>query len=173
MIHRDRRWIMRFDLSDEEWTLLELLVPNSRKSACASDRRIRIGDVSPCAMTNSTGTSSSPRPSSVLSSGSNYEPRPKTPRFSTQHLCQACNHRRVAGTATSHALCIMPHRVTFENMGHDNAVNPGELQCIRHLPKQRNTPRNSIFLCSFHGSAYILLLEYHGAGKAYQHCLTR
>ena len=76
MIHRDRRWIMRFDLSDEEWTLLELLVPNSRKSARAGDLRIRNGGVSPCATTNPTETSSSPQPSLVLSSGSIYEPRP-------------------------------------------------------------------------------------------------
>ncbi|HEY5047025.1 MAG TPA: transposase [Rhizomicrobium sp.] len=31
---------MRFNLSDEEWTLLEPLMPASRKSARADDRRI-------------------------------------------------------------------------------------------------------------------------------------
>src|SRR3981081_836119 len=31
---------MRFDLSDEEWTLLEPLMPKSRKSARADDRKI-------------------------------------------------------------------------------------------------------------------------------------
>ena len=31
---------MRFDLSDEEWTLLEPLLPNSRKSARVDDRKI-------------------------------------------------------------------------------------------------------------------------------------
>jgi len=31
---------MRFDLSDEEWALLEPLMPKSRKSARADDRRI-------------------------------------------------------------------------------------------------------------------------------------
>src|SRR5208337_3493284 len=40
MIHRGRRWIMRFDLSDEEWALLEPLLPKSRKSARADDRKI-------------------------------------------------------------------------------------------------------------------------------------
>src|SRR6266481_3456465 len=33
MIHRARRWVMRFDLSDEDWALLEPLLPKSRKSA--------------------------------------------------------------------------------------------------------------------------------------------
>ena len=40
MIHREWRWIMRFDLSDEEWALLEPLMPKARKSARADDRRI-------------------------------------------------------------------------------------------------------------------------------------
>src|SRR3974377_97220 len=40
MIHRTRRWIMRFDLSDEEWVLLEPLLPKSRKSARVDDRKI-------------------------------------------------------------------------------------------------------------------------------------
>ncbi|HUI94001.1 MAG TPA: IS5 family transposase [Chitinivibrionales bacterium] len=40
MIHRARRWIMRFDLSDEEWALLEPLLPKSRKSARVDDRKI-------------------------------------------------------------------------------------------------------------------------------------
>src|SRR5665213_20653 len=40
MIHRARRWIMRFDLSDEEWALLEPLQPKSRKSARVDDRKI-------------------------------------------------------------------------------------------------------------------------------------
>src|SRR5277367_4925249 len=31
---------MRFDLSDEEWTLLEPLMPKSRKSVRADDRKI-------------------------------------------------------------------------------------------------------------------------------------
>ncbi len=31
---------MRFDLSDEEWALLEGLMPKSRKSARADDRKI-------------------------------------------------------------------------------------------------------------------------------------
>ncbi len=31
---------MRFDLSDEEWDLLEPLMPKSRKSACQDDRKI-------------------------------------------------------------------------------------------------------------------------------------
>jgi len=31
---------MRFDLSDEEWTLLEPLMPRSRKSARADDRKV-------------------------------------------------------------------------------------------------------------------------------------
>ncbi len=34
------RWIMRFDLSDDEWALLEPLMPKSRKSARADDRKI-------------------------------------------------------------------------------------------------------------------------------------
>lgn len=33
MIHRARRWVMRFDLSDEDWALLEPLLPKSRWSA--------------------------------------------------------------------------------------------------------------------------------------------
>src|SRR5471032_1787590 len=40
VIHRCRRWIMRFDLSDEDWALLEPLMPQARKSARADDRRI-------------------------------------------------------------------------------------------------------------------------------------
>src|SRR4029077_5084832 len=40
MIHRARRWIMRFDLSDDEWALFEPLMPKSRKSARADDRTI-------------------------------------------------------------------------------------------------------------------------------------
>src|SRR3972149_8920279 len=40
MIHRARRWVMRFDLSDEEWALLEPLLPKSRKSARVDDRKI-------------------------------------------------------------------------------------------------------------------------------------
>src|ERR1700745_3997895 len=40
MIHRARRWVMRFDLSDDEWALLEPLMPKSRKSARADDRKI-------------------------------------------------------------------------------------------------------------------------------------
>jgi transposase len=31
MIHRARRWVMRFHLSDEDWALLEPLLPKSRK----------------------------------------------------------------------------------------------------------------------------------------------
>ncbi len=31
---------MRFDLSDDEWALLEALMPKSRKSARADDRKI-------------------------------------------------------------------------------------------------------------------------------------
>ena len=31
---------MRFDLSDDEWAVLEPLIPNSRKSARADDRKI-------------------------------------------------------------------------------------------------------------------------------------
>ena len=31
---------MRFDLSDEDWALLEPLLPKSRKSARADDRKI-------------------------------------------------------------------------------------------------------------------------------------
>jgi transposase len=33
-------WVMRFDLTDEEWALLEPLMPKARKSARADDRRI-------------------------------------------------------------------------------------------------------------------------------------
>src|ERR1035437_2455948 len=40
MIHRAWRWIMRFDLSDEDWALLEPLLPKSRKSARVDDRKI-------------------------------------------------------------------------------------------------------------------------------------
>src|SRR5476649_867165 len=40
MIHRARRWVMRFDLSDEDWALLEPLLPKSRKSARVDDRKI-------------------------------------------------------------------------------------------------------------------------------------
>src|SRR6202521_5828250 len=40
MIHRGRRWIMRFDLSDDEWALLEPLLPKARKSARPDDRKI-------------------------------------------------------------------------------------------------------------------------------------
>src|ERR1700686_3384023 len=40
MIHRGRRWIMRFDLSDDEWALLEPLMPKSRMSARSDDRKI-------------------------------------------------------------------------------------------------------------------------------------
>src|SRR5208282_930315 len=40
MIHRTRRWIMRFDLSDEEWVLLEPLLPKSRRSGRVDDRKI-------------------------------------------------------------------------------------------------------------------------------------
>ncbi len=43
MIRRERGWIMRFDLSDEEWALLEPLMPNSRKSARSDDRKIMNG----------------------------------------------------------------------------------------------------------------------------------
>lgn len=43
MIHHDWRWIMRFDLSDEEWGLLEPLIPKARKSARADDRRVMNG----------------------------------------------------------------------------------------------------------------------------------
>jgi len=38
MIHRGWRWVMRFDLSDDEWALLEPLMPKSRKSAHGTDR---------------------------------------------------------------------------------------------------------------------------------------
>jgi hypothetical protein len=31
MIHRVRRWIMRFDLSGEEWALLEPLLPRRHR----------------------------------------------------------------------------------------------------------------------------------------------
>src|SRR5262249_26434252 len=40
MIHPGRRWIMRFDLTDEEWALLEPLMPKSRKSARVDDHKI-------------------------------------------------------------------------------------------------------------------------------------
>ena len=40
VIYRYRRWIMRFDLSDDEWALFEPLMPKSRKSARADDRKI-------------------------------------------------------------------------------------------------------------------------------------
>jgi transposase len=40
VIHRGRRWVMRFDLRDEEWSVLEPLMPKSRKSARPHDRRI-------------------------------------------------------------------------------------------------------------------------------------
>src|SRR6266853_4642955 len=40
MIHAPRRWIMRFDLTDEEWALLEPLMPKRRKSARVDDRKI-------------------------------------------------------------------------------------------------------------------------------------
>src|ERR1700704_342941 len=40
MIHRAWRWVMRFDLSDDEWALLEPLMPKSRKSVRADDRKI-------------------------------------------------------------------------------------------------------------------------------------
>src|ERR1019366_777723 len=40
MIHRAWRCVMRFDLSDEDWALLEPLLPKSRKSARADDRKI-------------------------------------------------------------------------------------------------------------------------------------
>src|SRR5476649_2134910 len=40
MIHRAWRWVMRFDLSDEDWALLEPLMPASRKSARKDDRKI-------------------------------------------------------------------------------------------------------------------------------------
>jgi transposase len=43
MIHHDWRWIMRFDLSDEEWGLLEPLIPKARKSGRADDRRVMNG----------------------------------------------------------------------------------------------------------------------------------
>src|SRR5471032_2738162 len=40
VIHRGWRWIMRFDLSDDEWALLEPLMPEARKSGRCDDRRI-------------------------------------------------------------------------------------------------------------------------------------
>jgi transposase len=40
VIHPAWRWIMRFDLSDDEWALLEPLMPQSRKSARIDDRKI-------------------------------------------------------------------------------------------------------------------------------------
>jgi transposase len=40
VIRRGRRWIMRFDLSDDEWALLEPLMPKARKSGRADDRKI-------------------------------------------------------------------------------------------------------------------------------------
>ncbi len=40
MIFRARRWVMRFDLSDEDWALLEPLLPKGRKSARVDDRKI-------------------------------------------------------------------------------------------------------------------------------------
>lgn len=40
MVLRMRRWIMRFDLSDEEWALLEPPLPKSRRSARVDDRKI-------------------------------------------------------------------------------------------------------------------------------------
>src|SRR5450631_1111968 len=40
MIHRARRWVMRFDLSDEDWAVLEPLLPKSRKRARVDDRKI-------------------------------------------------------------------------------------------------------------------------------------
>ena len=49
---------MRFDLSDDEWALLEPLMPKSRKSARADDRKI-MNAIFPShrhAMARSTGT---------------------------------------------------------------------------------------------------------------------
>jgi hypothetical protein len=47
MIHRDRRWIMRFDLGDKEWALLELLTTADR--AYDSEKvRQQIKDGAPC-----------------------------------------------------------------------------------------------------------------------------
>src|SRR6266516_3064797 len=43
MIRRERGWIMRFDLSDEEWALLEPSMPKNRKSARCDDRKILNG----------------------------------------------------------------------------------------------------------------------------------
>src|SRR5712692_10200441 len=43
MIHHARRWVMRFDLSDEDWVLFEPLLPKSRKSARSDDRKIMNG----------------------------------------------------------------------------------------------------------------------------------
>ena len=40
MIHRTWKWAMRFDLSDEEWALLEPMVPKHHKSARVDDRKI-------------------------------------------------------------------------------------------------------------------------------------
>ena len=37
MIHRARRWVIRFDLSDEDWALLVPLLPKSRKSVRVDD----------------------------------------------------------------------------------------------------------------------------------------
>src|SRR5712692_9219465 len=40
MIHHARRWVMRFDLSDEDWVLFEPLLPKSRKTARVDDSKI-------------------------------------------------------------------------------------------------------------------------------------
>src|SRR6202162_3027477 len=40
MIYRARRGAMRFDLSDEDWAVLEPLLPKSRKRARVDDRTI-------------------------------------------------------------------------------------------------------------------------------------
>jgi transposase len=34
------RWILRFDLSDEEWTILARLLPAARRSGRVDDRKI-------------------------------------------------------------------------------------------------------------------------------------
>jgi transposase len=40
MIHGRRKWITRFDLTDDEWALLAPLMPKSRKRARVDDRKI-------------------------------------------------------------------------------------------------------------------------------------
>jgi transposase len=47
---------MRFDLSDEEWTILEPLIPGARRSRRIDDRRIMNGFSLYCARASLGGT---------------------------------------------------------------------------------------------------------------------